>query len=59
VPNNQNERVYLPNIFLNEPAHMAPTYLYVREPEGEYQRRNGSTSNTNITVVVRSFLLIC
>ena len=52
VPNNQNERVYVPQLYLNPPAHMTPTYLYVREPAQEFSTRNGSTDGTRITVQV-------
>lgn len=51
VPNNQNERVYIPDIYLNPPAHEVPSYLYVREPEKEFNNRKGNTSGTRITVL--------
>ncbi|KAF2368510.1 hypothetical protein FHG87_000738 [Trinorchestia longiramus] len=50
VPNNQNERVLIPNVYMIEPEPPVPTYLYVREPGEENRERNGSSIGTNITV---------
>ncbi|XP_018026915.1 uncharacterized protein LOC108682289 [Hyalella azteca] len=50
VPNNQNERVVIPNVYLIEPEPPAPTFLYVREPSDENRERNGSYAGTAITV---------
>ena len=56
MPDNQNERVLMGGVFLVAPAPLSPTYLYVREPQGEYLARN--KSSTGITVQVGTYIYI-